>query len=269
MWLLDEFFGPDGMAHVFGLMLDNEHWTMKSFKETFDVKKVFQDFSLSTMKGFCDPTILLPLLYHSRMEDNTKLYGYYSNHRSFYDMVGGGTWEPDEILVSLALEQPDAAISMYGRGNWDMNTIGLYLLMELLFREGDDIQMTQYVLPLGVHYYTRREQVINYVATESGQDNVRYGSTIAWDGPLFDEYALTLEDLVTGGLTQTVITARLPSKKYPLPVRIADAYARFKEIASMITALVRSNAGAPGTPSPNESTPPPAGGASDEDDADT
>jgi hypothetical protein len=267
MWMLDQFFGPDGLAHSFALMLENEHWTMKGFKDTYDPKKIFQDFSLSTMKGFADPTILLPLLWHTRMESNAKTVGgYYSVHREFGDMVNGGTYDTDEVLVSLALEPPNSAISMYARGPWDMNTIGIYLLMELLFREGDDIGFNQFMLPLGEHYYTRREQVINYVACESGSDNVRYGSNVVWDGPLFDEYGLTMQDLVAAGLEPAVITARLPAKKYPLPVRIKDVYASFKEIAALVTALVRSNAASPGIPSPPEDTPPSKDNQSDEED---
>jgi hypothetical protein len=219
MWWLDEFFGAeDGLYTLYQQVLNNEHWQYRKFKEIHD--SLFVPFSLSMLKGFMNSSYFTPAKWAFRMEDATADRGQYNNMRRFQ------TTNP---VCAAPVTASDLVSALYATGGWDLDQIGAELFYELFFKQGTDgaaggaILLDMRSSLWGEHYYTRKDQVINYVGPETGQVNRRIGADPAYDGNLLDQIGLSIVDL-SGALTQRDIPSRLPSKKFPLPSVIEDFY---------------------------------------------
>jgi hypothetical protein len=249
IWWLDQFYGGEGgldIPTLFESVLDNEHWTYKGFKAMH--QDMFTNFSLGTLKGQIEPSYFVPASAHFRMEDNTIARGHFSNPRLFQET---------SPIITLALTAPDSVTALFARGGWNLDQIGAYLRYELLFNVGESsIKLDRQALCFGEHYFTRRQQVINYVGVNDSYDNIRIGADLIYTGALLDQIGLTFEDETQdwSGLIQ-VITSRLPFSKFPMPTKIESVYNLDRSIALAevtMAPFISGSAGSPGSDNTNE-----------------
>ena len=224
--MLDEFFGPArtnatyNLSELFEQVLASEHWTYKGFRERN--KDVFTNFSLSTLKGQMEPSFFTPVKAHFRTEDATITRGHWANGRDHQET---------DPLIMMAVTAPDGVTGLFARGGWTLEQIGAFLRYQLLFGDGPpgvaggNALLDRQALLMGEQYYTRMDKVLNYVAPDNTGINVRIGANLAYDGTMFDQLGLSLEDLTQdwSGLI-TVSPSRLPVKKFPMPVVIEEIY---------------------------------------------